>query len=362
MDPRITFGMIVLNGEPFTIYNLRSLYPFAHEIIVVEGACPSAKNIATENGHSRDGTLEILRRFQVQEDPDHKLTIVTAEDEGHPDGFWTEKDEMSQAYARRATGNYLWQVDSDEFYKSEDMTRVISMLRHDPGITAVSFRQISFWGGFDYIVDGIYLRGGAEIYHRLFQWGPGYTYVKHRPPTVHDSQGRDLRDLGYVSGYDLEKQGIVMHHCSLLFPKQVTEKCDYYSNVDWTNRRKALEWADDVFFNLRRPYRVHNVYEHPSWLERFEGTHPEQILAMRNDIESGRLGIHLRRTDDIERLLSSPTYRCGRFVLKSASPVYCAMRPFVSRWGGRIHLVLRQPSLAVSKVLTRIRSLPSQRK
>src|SRR3546814_12365174 len=31
--PRITFGMIVLNGEPFLRYNLRSLYPYAHQII-----------------------------------------------------------------------------------------------------------------------------------------------------------------------------------------------------------------------------------------------------------------------------------------------------------------------------------------
>ncbi len=35
--PKVTFGIIVLNGEPFTRYCLRSLYPFAHEIIVVEG-------------------------------------------------------------------------------------------------------------------------------------------------------------------------------------------------------------------------------------------------------------------------------------------------------------------------------------
>ena len=35
--PRVTFGIIVLNGEPFTRYCLRSLYPFAHQIIVVEG-------------------------------------------------------------------------------------------------------------------------------------------------------------------------------------------------------------------------------------------------------------------------------------------------------------------------------------
>ena len=40
--PRITFGIIVLNGEPFVRYNLRSLYHFAHEIIVVEGAVQAA--------------------------------------------------------------------------------------------------------------------------------------------------------------------------------------------------------------------------------------------------------------------------------------------------------------------------------
>jgi hypothetical protein len=35
--PRIAFGMIVLNGEPFTQYNLRSLYPCAYQIVVAEG-------------------------------------------------------------------------------------------------------------------------------------------------------------------------------------------------------------------------------------------------------------------------------------------------------------------------------------
>ncbi|MFC1960142.1 hypothetical protein ACFLYO_05490 [Chloroflexota bacterium] len=34
--PRISFGMIVLNGLPFVSYNLRALYPFAHRIIAVE--------------------------------------------------------------------------------------------------------------------------------------------------------------------------------------------------------------------------------------------------------------------------------------------------------------------------------------
>src|SRR5688500_9367169 len=102
--PRITFGMIVLNGEPFLRYNLRALYPFAHEIIIVEGAVAKASAIATPDGHSIDTTLETLHRFKAEEDPENKLIIITR------DGFWDEKDAMSQAYAERATGNYLWQV------------------------------------------------------------------------------------------------------------------------------------------------------------------------------------------------------------------------------------------------------------
>ena len=139
-SPRITFGIIVLNGEPFIRHTLRGLYPFAHEIIVVEGATPGARNIATGDGHSRDTTLKTLDDFKAHEDSKDKLVIVTRQ------GFWSEKDEMSQAYAARATGEYLWQVDVDEFYQPADMQAVIDLLAADPSITAVSFNTITFLG------------------------------------------------------------------------------------------------------------------------------------------------------------------------------------------------------------------------
>ena len=225
-EVRITFGMIVLNGEPFVRYNLRSLYPFAHQIIVVEGACSAAKNIATQDGHSRDTTLETLRRFKAEEDPENKVTIVTAEDEGHPEGFWPgEKDEMSQAYAKRATGNYLWQVDSDEFYRPEDMQAVIDMLASNPEVKDVSFRVITFSGGLGYKVDSYYLQRGAHDFHRLFAWGESYRYAAHRPPTVVDDHGRNLREINAVTAGQMAKKGIRMFHYEQLFPKQVRDKC-----------------------------------------------------------------------------------------------------------------------------------------
>lgn len=328
---RITFGTIVLNGEPFTRYNLRSLYPYAHQIIVVEGACPAAKNIATPSGHSLDGTLEILHKFKAEEDPDDKLIIVTAEDEGHSDGFWTEKDEMSQAYAKRATGDYLWQVDSDEFYKEKDMEAIIRMLESDSDITAVSFRQITFWGGFDYLVDGYYLKNGADIYHRLFKWGPGYCYEKHRPPTVTNADGINLRNIKHTKGETLARQGILMHHYSLLFPKQVSNKCDYYSSVKWTNRSKAKVWADEVCGGIKHPFRVHNVYEYVSWLLRFNGTHPIQILNLQNDINRGLVKVNLRDRSDAEAIVSSTSYCLARSILIAFHPIYRHIQPTIAK-------------------------------
>jgi glycosyltransferase involved in cell wall biosynthesis len=238
--PRISFGMIVFNGEPFVVYNLRALYPFAHEIIVVEGACEASSSLATKDGHSTDGTLETLHRFKNEEDKDNKVQVIVR------DRFWKEKDEQSRTYAERATGDYIWQIDVDEFYQPEDMSKIIEMLRKDHSISGCSIKQITFWGGFDYLTDGFYLRSGADIYRRIFKWGKGYSFISHRPPTVYDAEKRDLTTANWIEGEQLARNGILLYHYSLLFPKQVREKCEYYSQARWADRPLAQKWAEDV--------------------------------------------------------------------------------------------------------------------
>ncbi|MBN1257230.1 MAG: glycosyltransferase family 2 protein [Planctomycetes bacterium] len=310
--PRVSFGIIVLNGEPFTRYSLRALYPFAHEIIVVEGACRAAAGCATVDGHSTDATREVLARFQAEEDPENKVKLITAEDMGHPDGFWPgEKDEQSRAYAQAASGDWLWQVDIDEFYQPGDLEKVCKLLADNPELTGASFPTLTFWGGFDACVDSWYLRRGGQIFHRLFRWGEGYIYVSHRPPTVLDPQGRDLRNLNWLDADAMSRQGIYLYHYSLVFPKQVWEKCHYYSNAEWTKRAGAEEWYRDNFLNLQDPYHLHNVYTFPGWLEPFKGSHPPAISSLRQDLASGELEVELRPAEDIKKLLASPLYRMG---------------------------------------------------
>jgi glycosyltransferase involved in cell wall biosynthesis len=316
--PRISFGMIVLNGEPFVRYNLRELYPFAHEIIVVEGAVKGAAVNATADGHSRDSTLETLQQFKAQEDPDDKLIIITR------DGFWDEKDAMSQAYAERATGDYLWQIDADEFYMPEHIEQLITMLRNDLTITQISFMQYSFWGSPDYISDGWFLRRKALFpqINRIFKWGEGYHYVSHRPPTIVNAQGETMQDKHWIDGLTTDKMGIRMYHYSLIFPKQVEEKSRYYEQVNWGEYHAMNDWAQNSFFSLKRPFRVHNVYQYPSWLERFTKPQPPQIRAMWDDIQSGKITIETRDSRDVEILLKNPIYIVMRFLVKYIDSTY----------------------------------------
>jgi hypothetical protein len=325
--PRITFGIIVVNGEPFTQYCLRSLYPFAHEIIVVEGGHTGAAPVCTPDGHSTDGTLETLYRFKAEEDPENKVQIVTR------DGFWPQKDEFgadrtpqSRAYAERATGDYLWQVDIDEFYLPEDIEKVRQILRENPWITAVEFKTLSFWGGLPYNVDTTahfrtpdrYPRHfhWGDIYRRLFKWGAGYRYVTHEPPTVYDDQGRNLRDMHLMTADQLVRRGIVMYHYSLMFPSQVRMKTRLYQNEKPVVCADLTIWAEDCYFHLKHPFAVHNARGYWSWLERYTGSHPPAVYQMMADIKAGRVDCELRRTDDIEALLNSFSYRFARTLLQ----------------------------------------------
>jgi hypothetical protein len=316
--PRITFGIIVLNGEPFTRYNLRALYPFAHQIIVVEGASFRAAHVATSDGHSIDNTLEVLCRFKREEDPDDKITIVTAEDAGYPNGFWPgEKDEQSQAYAKRATGDWLWQVDIDEFYRPEDMQRVCEYILAHPDTTCLTFNAYHFWGGFDYLVEGgLFMshrfqgeRWGA--YRRVFRWEPGYRYASHRPPTVRDALGKDITgDKKYNLSRLPSFAPVYMYHYTNLFPTQVIPKGAYYANQDWvvglTQRKNFESFLAPVDEN--RATRIYDHYGTYNWLRLFSGQHPPTILVLRSDLQRGYFTLEMRRVDDIELVLGSAKY------------------------------------------------------
>lgn len=303
-EVRISFGIIVLNGEPFTKYCLRSIYNFAHEIIIVEGATENAKAISTHDGHSIDSTLKSIHEFIRDEDKDKKIKLITK------NGYWQEKNEMSEAYALAATGNYLWQVDIDEFYLEEDLKKIISILNKDASITSMSFKTVPFWGGINYFEEGPILGD----FHRLFKFGPGYKYINHRPPTVIDTNNNNLRNINWLSGTTMfRRYKIRMYHYYLVFPLQAKAKATYYSK---TFNKDYSKWLNNNYINFKDPYHVNDNFWKISWLRKYKGHHPQQIIKMMEDIRTKKINIDERNDEDIKKLLETKTYIFKTFLLR----------------------------------------------
>lgn len=274
---KLSFGMIVLNGEPFIKYNLDNIYQHAHEILIVEGAVSKFKHASTPDGHSTDNTINIIKEYP---DPDNKIKLIQY------DGFWPEKDEMSNAYMERCTGDYIWQLDVDEFYKPEAIEKVRAYLSDNPETTRVEVQTVNFWHGFKSIMRGASYCFGADKFRRIFKFEPGYRFKTHRPPTIIDTDGKECCGKHVLSADELlQRLNVFMFHYSYVFEGGVQAKADYYSRMGWGGGcEDGSIWATKEWKRLSNPLRIHLVDFPPSWIEPFNGEHPMVIKQMIRDI------------------------------------------------------------------------------
>ena len=152
--------MIIFNGAEFLRQVLDSIYSFAHEIIIAEGADRNSRPYAKPNGSSTDETVDIIKSYP---DPGRKILLIQ--------GIWKDKIEQSNAWLRHATGDYVWQIDDDEIYKKEDLIKIDSLLKERPETTAVSFHWCHFFGGVDRIRP---VNSKTPVVWRLFKYKPGH--------------------------------------------------------------------------------------------------------------------------------------------------------------------------------------------
>jgi hypothetical protein len=283
--------MIVVNGEPFIRYNLENLYPHAHEILIVEGAVEKFRHAATPDGHSLDRTVEIIKNFP---DPQGKIKLIQR------DGFWPEKDEMSNAYMAICTGDYIWQVDVDEFYKSADIEKIRRLLSENPDIERVDIKTINFWRGFRAVMQGASYIYGADEFIRIFKFKSGYRYLAHRPPTVIDERGCVIGASNILRANELaEVHNVYIYHYSYVFPDAVKNKSAYYSGMSWENGcEEGLKWAEKYWEKFKNPLRIHLIKFPPSWIILFSGNHPEVIEKMIKEI-------NYKENSEIEDFLES---------------------------------------------------------
>lgn len=278
---KIAAGMIVFNGDFVLKQCLESIYPFVSQILVSEGPVTywQKKGFYT----STDRTNEILNSFP---DPENKITIVH--------GQFLEKDDQCKAYMSylKEDMDYIWNVDSDEIYKYEDIENIIKMLQ-DHKYTSVGIRSCSFYGGFDHYIGGF--EEERDQFLRIFKVYPGSTWMNHRPPKIiHDvSKAGKVLDPKHMDSDTLYDQyGIKMFHYSAVFPRQVYNKQSYYRTLangkfidDYFNRvyipwiRGTVEERLGIEQMFQGVHEYKPEYRRPSFTKPFNGVHP---LAIQN--------------------------------------------------------------------------------
>ena len=271
---KIAFGMIVFEGDYVLKECLEQVYPFAEQILIAEGPVEFWQKQGKTT--STDQTNDIIDNFP---DPDNKIKIVH--------GQFTEKDDQCKAYLKYINDDidYLWNLDSDEVYKTDDLKKIMSFLSNEQP-SSVGIRSCSFYGGFDYYLTGFELN--KDNFLRIFRFTKGATWLTHRPPTIQYPSDCTINKKHVDSNTLYQATGVQMYHYSYVFPDQVYKKVSYYK--DSVSKDLCI---DNYFNSIYLPWvmgnrsevekKFHGAHEFKPQVRgdcytlRFAGSHPVTI-------------------------------------------------------------------------------------
>jgi hypothetical protein len=263
----ISAQIIAFNAESVLPKNMmtlciESIMPFVDKIFIVEGATKATTHYFdgntdsfTKDGRSTDGTIDVLLALEKKYPDKIDVTIGN--------GFFNGKTKMCNTALSKNKSDYVWQIDLDEFYKPEDMKKIIKILDTDRP-DAIEFFAKHFWGGFDYCIDERELGWGNDsFWRRIFRVNSSSHWLKHEPPTM-ITDGNNCSSGKVITRDRMLQEGIFMYHYSYVHYPQVDFKTKFYGNPQY-----PVFWES---FKQDKSTKVFgsNVYK-------FEGQHPNII-------------------------------------------------------------------------------------
>ena len=176
-EPVLVKCLAVHNEEDWVEYNLANCYEEFDIIRVIEGAVLGRPK-STEDGHSTDATLELIRNFP---DPHNKVQLITQ------DRFFKSLEEQKQTFIELAKeGEWLFIVDCDEFYMDGDISRVREAIRKRPAAAEFIPTFLHFYRDFFHLKAP---HPEWQMQHqRIVRYRPGLRYHTH--PVLTDAQGK----------------------------------------------------------------------------------------------------------------------------------------------------------------------------
>ena len=200
---------IAYNEEEYLYYSIKSVYDFAHEIIILEGAIDefNPKLGSKNTGMSTDDTINILKRLK-EEDVDNKIKIIH--------GRWKDEFAKRNEYLKHITGDWLFMVDSDEVYTPEQLEYIAYMLEQEyPKIECCRLHGCNFWKDFYHFYD-------SGPMYRLFKYEKDAKYCQ-RNLLRHSQEGPDkarpydhIMAHGQIATKGNREKTLVLHRNSIM--------------------------------------------------------------------------------------------------------------------------------------------------
>lgn len=201
---KMSFCIICYNEEHLIRQQLINLYPFAHEIIVVEGR---VLEFGDKFPKERDRTLEIIRDFP---DHDNKIKLFTKE-------TWPSKENMVALYYREATGDYVWHIDVDEFYTPECIENTFDYIEETE---ILNYAHVEYYYFRYYNV--VVAKGGKLFWNRPARIHRNLPnrHLRHRPQLIIGSKPDQIKLIPPAVG--------IRHHYSIMTLDKVKVKANFY--------------------------------------------------------------------------------------------------------------------------------------
>ncbi|NBW06490.1 MAG: glycosyltransferase [Caulobacteraceae bacterium] len=251
----------VSQGYPFEV-SIRSMLQFCSEVCVVDGG-------------STDGTLEKLQALADESSGKVKVKRVER-DWNHP--RFAVFDGMQKAEARKmCTGDFCWQMDSDEIVHEIDATKIVDLAAKMPtGADIISLPVIEYWGGPEKVRCDI-----QPWKWRLSRNAPHITHGIPKELRKTDSEG-NLYALEGTDGCDMIHSATGERLPHVTFHNQDAEnarQAALQGNADAL--RAYSEWFNNVvdnipgvhhysWYNMPRKIKTYKGYWTKHWLSLYD--------------------------------------------------------------------------------------------
>jgi hypothetical protein len=154
---KIASHVLFFNQDRWMLKHIEMIAPFVDKIYIAWSEFPWSYNPNARDSFKNKSNPEILKQSPYYD----KIELIT--------GIWNlDEDQRNSCLnaAKRDGMDYLLIIDTDEFYHSDDLKKIVDSIKANPDFEYYTTPWITYWKDFDHIIiteNGNFINGYPEI-------------------------------------------------------------------------------------------------------------------------------------------------------------------------------------------------------